>query len=291
MKKILIIFIILILIFVIVILLYNNIIIEKQKNIENELFNDLYLSENSNSSIENNIEDNEIEDIEEKIPRKKAYYDEDGFVTDSLYIDFQIYCTYDNDNIKTILDSRIEEIRNNILTEPPNSSGMVVINLSGNTKLHEKLNVLEYNETLIRYKMLKTYFDETFSKNIMVETNKPKDSNIFNADLENNKNISYTTSEEKIYYSVKTGQKIQNVSDLFSTTYDYVSLIKERVKYMLDINIGYSENEVNRQVNDAYSKLNINIDLLNERLIINLEEDGFEMYFNEFDKTQMTIYK
>ena len=87
--------------------------------------------------------------------------------------------------------------------------------------------------------MLKTYFDETFYTQIMAEANKPENSNIFNVDLENNKNISYTNNEEKIYFSVKTGQRIQNVSDLFSSNYDYARVIKERVKYMLDLNVGY----------------------------------------------------
>lgn len=258
---------------------------EQENNINNSL-DKLYNEDDYSNSIENEIEQQGIVDIE----RKNAYYDEDGFVTESLYIDCQVYCEFDEENIKSIMNSKIEEIKIKILEEQANTSGMVVINLSGNTKLHKELNVLEYNETYRRYKMLKTYFDDTFSKSIMTESNKPQDSNIFNVDLENNKNISFTNNEETIYYSVKTGQKIQNVSDLFSSNYDYSSVIKERVKYMLDLNIGYSESEVSKKVNETYDKLNIEIDLLNEKLIISLEDDGFEMSFNEFDKSQMTIY-
>ena len=265
--------------------IYRN-IMKSQENKENNINNSLYIGKDSINSIENIIEQQETVDIE----RKKAYYDEDGFVTESLYIDCQIYCEFDEKNIKSIMNSKTEEIKNKILEEPANTSGMVVINLSGNSKLHEKINVLEYNETYRRYKMLKTYFDDTFSKSIMKESNKPQDSNIFNVDLENNKNISYTNNEETMYYSVKTGQKIQNVSDLFSNNYDYSSVVKERVKYMLDLNIGHSENEVVRKVNEAYNNLKIDIDLLNEKLIISLDDNGFEMYFNEFDKSQMTIY-
>ena len=85
-------------------------------------------------------------------------------------------------------------------------------------------------------------------------------------------------------------QRIQNVSDLFSSNYDYAKVIKERVKYMLDLNVGHSESTVNTKVNDTYNKLKIDIDLLNEKLKISLGEDGFEMFFDEFDKSQMTIY-
>lgn len=264
-------------------LVYNNILKENENNSINKSIDELY-------TIENNNIENPTQTILENIKRKDAYYDENGFVTDSLYIDCQIYCNYENDNIKAAIDTRIEDIKNRIIEEQQNTSGMVVINLSGNTKLHERLNVLQYNETYRRYKMLKTYFDDTFYTQIMAESNKPQNSNIFNVDLENNKNISYANQDEEIYFSVKTGQKLQNVSDLFSSTYDYTSVIKERVKYMLDINVGVAENEVNRRVNDAYNKLNIDIDLLNEKLIVSLEDDGFEMFFNEFDITQMTIY-
>lgn len=287
MKKIIIILIILIVVLGIGFIIYNN-VTKQQENLENDVnktIDSLYTEENSINAIENQSEQPII-----KVDRKKAYYDENGFVTESLYIDCQIYCEFDNENIKAAVDTRIEDIKNKILEEPPNTSGMVVINLSANTKLHEKINVLEYNETYRRYKMLKTYFDDTFYKQIMAESNKPENSNIFNVDLENNKNISYTNNEETIYYSVKTGQKIQNVADLFSSEYDYTQVIKDRVKYMLDLNVGYSENEVNKRVNDAYNKLKIDIDLLNEKLKISLDEDGFEMFFDEFDKSQMTIY-
>lgn len=289
MRKKVIIFIILIIVIIGIVFLVYNTVIKTSKSNENNLnksLDELYLNETSDNSIENQTEQQEIVNVE----RKKAYYDEDGFVTDSLYIDCQIYCDYDNDNIKSAIDSRIEEIKTKILEEQSNTSGMVVINLSASTKLHENINVLEYSEVYRRYKMLKTYFDDTFYKNIMIEANKPENSNIFNVDLENNKNISYTSNEELFYYSVKTGQNIQNVQDLFSSTYDYSSIIKERVKYMLDLNIGYSESEVNKKVNDAYNKLKIDIDLLNEKLIISLNDDGFEMFFDEFDKSQMTIY-
>lgn len=290
MKKIIIIFAILILILGIIgFIVYSN-VTKPKENIDNGIektIDELYQTENSINSIEENlITKQEIDDVE----RKKAYYDENGFVTESLYIDCQIYCEFDNDNIKAAVDTRIEDIKSKILEEPPNTSGMVVINLSANTKLHKKINVLEYNETYRRYKMLKTYFDNTFYKQIMAESNKPENSNIFNVDLENNKNISYTNNEEIIYYSVKTGQRIQNVADLFSSEYDYAKVIKDRVKYMLDLNVGYSENEVNKKVNDAYNKLKIDIDLLNEKLKISLGEDGFEMFFDEFDKSQMSIY-
>ena len=290
MKKIIIIFAILILILGIIgFIVYSN-VTKPKENIDNGIektIDELYQTENSINSIEENlITKQEIDDVE----RKKAYYDENGFVTESLYIDCQIYCEFDNDNIKAAVDTRIEDIKSKILEEPPNTSGMVVINLSANTKLHKKINVLEYNETYRRYKMLKTYFDDTFYKQIMAESNKPENSNIFNVDLENNKNISYTNNEEIIYYSVKTGQRIQNVADLFSSEYDYAKVIKDRVKYMLDLNVGYSENEVNKKVNDAYNKIKIDIDLLNEKLKISLGEDGFEMFFDEFDKSQMSIY-
>lgn len=290
MKKIIIISAILIVILGIIgFIIYGN-ITKPKENIDNSIektIDELYQTENSINSIEENlITKQEIEDVE----RKKAYYDENGFVTESLYIDCQIYCEFDNDNIKAAVDTRIEDIKSKILEEPPNTSGMVVINLSANTKLHEKINVLEYNETYRRYKMLKTYFDDTFYKQIMAEANKPENSNIFNVDLENNKNISYTNDEETIYYSVKTGQRIQKVADLFSSEYDYAKVIKDRVKYMLDLNVGYSESEVNKRVNDAYNKLKIDIDLLNEKLKISLDEDGFEMFFDEFDISQMTIY-
>lgn len=290
MKKIIIISAILIVILGIIgFIIYGN-ITKPKENIDNSIektIDELYQTENSINSIEEDlIAKQETDDIE----RKKAYYDENGFVTESLYIDCQIYCEFDNDNIKAAVDTRIEDIKSKILEEPPNTSGMVVINLSANTKLHEKINVLEYNETYRRYKMLKTYFDDTFYKQIMAEANKPENSNIFNVDLENNKNISYTNDEETIYYSVKTGQRLQNVSDLFSSEYDYAKVIKDRVKYMLDLNVGYSESEVNKRVNDAYNKLKIDIDLLNEKLKISLDEDGFEMFFDEFDKSQMTIY-
>ena len=59
---------------------------------------------------------------------------------------------------------------------------------------------------------------------------------------------------------------------------------------MLDLNVGYSESEVNKRVNEAYDKLDIGIDLLNEKLYITLDDNGFEMFFNEFDISQMTIY-
>lgn len=290
MKKIIIISAILIVVLGIIgFIVYGN-VTKPKENIDNSIgktIDELYQTENSINSIEEDLlTKQEIEDVE----RKKAYYDENGFVTESLYIDCQIYCEFDNDNIKAAVDTRIEDIKNKILEEPPNTSGMVVINLSANTKLHEKINVLEYNETYRRYKMLKTYFDDTFYKQIMAEANKPENSNIFNVDLENNKNISYTNDEETIYYSVKTGQRIQNVADLFSSEYDYAKVIKDRVKYMLDLNVGYSENEVNKKVNDAYNKLKIDIDLLNEKLKISLDEDGFEMFFDEFDISQMTIY-
>lgn len=285
-KKVIIISIIILIVAVVIIfLIYNNFSKKSEGKTNSINLDGLYSTENTNNST-----NNEISQPEKDVERKKAYYDEDGFVTDSLYIDFQIYCEYDNDNIKSAIDSKVEEIKDKILAEQSNTSGMVVINLSGNTKLHENLNVLEYNEIYRRYKMLKTYFDDTFYKSIMKEANKPKDSNIFNVNLENNKNISYTNTEETIYYSVKTGQKIQNVSDLFSNNYDYPSVVKERVKYMLDLNIGHSENEVVRKVNEAYNNLKIDIDLLNEKLIISLDDNGFEMYFNEFDKSQMTIY-
>ena len=287
MKKIIIILIILIVVLGIGFIIYSN-VTKPQENLENDInktIDNLYTDENSINTIENQGEQQIV-----KVDRKKAYYDENGFVTESLYIDCQIYCESDNENIKAAVDTRIEDIKNKILEEPPNTSGMVVINLSANTKLHEKINVLEYNEIYRRYKMLKTYFDDTFYKQIMAESNKPENSNIFNVDLENNKNISYTNNEETIYYSVKTGQKIQNVADLFSSQYDYTQVIKDRVKYMLDLNVGYSENEVNKRVNDTYSKLKIDIDLLNEKLKISLGEDGFEMFFDEFDKSQMTIY-
>lgn len=290
MKKVIIISAILIVILGIIgFIVYGN-VTKPKENIDNSIekkIDELYQAENSINSIEEDlIKKQEIDNVE----RKKAYYDENGFVTDSLYIDCQIYCEFDNDNIKAAVDTRIEDIKSKILEEPPNTSGMVVINLSANTKLHEKINVLEYNETYRRYKMLKTYFDDTFYKKIMAESNKTENSNIFNVDLENNKNISYTNDEETIYYSVKTGQRIQNVVDLFSSEYDYEKVIKDRVKYMLDLNVGYSESEVNKRVNDAYNKLKIDIDLLNEKLKISLNEDGFEMFFDEFDISQMTIY-
>ena len=289
MKKILLIIISSILIIGIVIfLIYRSYVVENEKNIDNNTFsiNGIYdIGESNNTNTENVIE-TPIQDVE----RKNAYYDESGFVTDSVYIDCQIYCNFENDNIKATIDSRVDEIKNKIMEEQQNTSGMVVINVSGNTLLHEKLNVLQYNETYRRYKMLKTYFDDTFSKQIMLEANKPENSNIFNVDLENNKNISYNNEEEEMYFSVKTGQRIQNVSDLFSADYDYQSVIKDRVKYMLDLNVGYSENEVNKRVNEAYDKLNIGIDLLNEKLYITLDDNGFEMFFNEFDVSQMTIY-
>ncbi len=289
MKKILLIIISSILIIGIVIfLIYRSYVVENEKNIDNNTFsiNGIYdIGESNNTNTENVIEP-PVQDVE----RKNAYYDESGFVTDSVYIDCQIYCNFENDNIKATIDSRVDEIKNKIMEEQQNTSGMVVINVSGNTLLHEKLNVLQYNETYRRYKMLKTYFDDTFSKQIMLEANKPENSNIFNVDLENNKNISYNNEEEEMYFSVKTGQRIQNVSDLFSADYDYQSVIKDRVKYMLDLNVGYSENEVNKRVNEAYDKLNIGIDLLNEKLYITLDDNGFEMFFNEFDVSQMTIY-
>ncbi len=282
MKKILLIILSSILVIGIVIfLIYRSYVVDNEEVIDNNTFsiNEIY-------DIGENIIENPIQDVE----RKPAYYDESGFVTDSVYIDCQIYCDFDNENIKATIDSRVNEIKNRIIEEQQNTSGMVVINISGNTILHEKLNVLQYNETYRRYKMLKTYFDDTFSKQIMLEANKPENSNIFNVDLENNKNISYNNEEEEMYFSVKTGQKIQNVSDLFSVNYDYQSVIKDRVKYMLDLNVGYSENEVNKRVNDAYDKLDIGIDLLNEKLYITLDDNGFEMFFNEFDISQMTIY-
>jgi flagellar basal body-associated protein FliL len=240
---------------------------------------------------ENNDQNNsQQEELQEDAKRKTAYYDQDGFVTDNLYIDCQIYCNYENDNIKAIIDTKSAEIESKIMSESDNTSGMVVINLSANTQLHEKINVLQYDETYIRYKMLKTYFDETFSKEIMLENNKPENSNIFNADLENNKNIVYNVEETSSYYSVKTGQKIQNVADLFSSEYDYTSVIKERVKYMLDLDVGYTDSQISKKVNTVYDNLQIDIDLLNEKLKISLAEDGFEMFFDEFDKSQMTIY-
>ena len=288
MKKIIIIFIILIVVLGIGFVIYSN-VTNPEENLEinsNTSIDGLYSTENLVDITGNQTE----QQIMPKVDRKKAYYDENGFVTESLYIDCQVYCDFDNDNIKAAVDTRVEEIKNKILEEPPNTSGMVVINLSANTKLHEKINVLEYNEIYRRYKMLKTYFDETFYTQIMAEANKPENSNIFNVDLENNKNISYTNNEEIIYFSVKTGQRIQNVSDLFSSNYDYAKVIKERVKYMLDLNVGYSEGTVNTKVNDAYNKLKIDINLLNEKLKISLGEDGFEMFFDEFDKSQMIIY-
>ena len=288
MKKIIIIFIILIVVLGIGFVIYSN-VTKPEENLEinsNTSIDGLYSTENLVDITGNQTE----QQIIPKVDRKKAYYDENGFVTESLYIDCQVYCDFDNDNIKAAVDTRVEEIKNKILEEPPNTSGMVVINLSANTKLHEKINVLEYNEIYRRYKMLKTYFDETFYTQIMAEANKPENSNIFNVDLENNKNISYTNNEEIIYFSVKTGQRIQNVSDLFSSNYDYAKVIKERVKYMLDLNVGHSESTVNTKVNDAYNKLKIDIDLLNEKLKISLGEDGFEMFFDEFDKSQMSIY-
>ena len=288
MKKIIIIFIILIVVLGIGFVIYSN-VTKPEENLEinsNTSIDGLYSTENLVDITGNQTE----QQIIPKVDRKKAYYDENGFVTESLYIDCQVYCDFDNDNIKAAVDTRVEEIKNKILEEPPNTSGMVVINLSANTKLHEKINVLEYNEIYRRYKMLKTYFDETFYTQIMAEANKPENSNIFNVDLENNKNISYTNNEEIIYFSVKTGQRIQNVSDLFSSNYDYAKVIKERVKYMLDLNVGHSESTVNTKVNDTYNKLKIDIDLLNEKLKISLGEDGFEMFFDEFDKSQMSIY-
>ena len=273
---------------IVIFLIYRSYVVDNEENIDNNTFsiNGIYeIGENNTTDTENVIE-NIMQDVE----RKPAYYDESGFVTDSVYIDCQIYCDIDNDNIKATIDSRIDEIKNKIMEEQQNTSGMIVINVSGNTILHEKLNILQYNETYRRYKMLKTYFDDTFSKQIMLESNKPANSNIFNVDLENNKNISYNNEEEEMYFSVKTGQRIQNISDLFSVDYDYQSVIKDRVKYMLDLNVGYSENEVNKSVNEAYDKLDIGIDLFNEKLYITLEDNGFEMFFNEFDVSQMTIY-
>ena len=167
---------------------------------------------------------------------------------------------------------------------------MVVINLSANTNIYENVNVLLYIENYRRYKMLKSYFENTFSKEVIREDNKEQNSNIFKVDVENNKNISYESEDIAICYSIKTGQKIEGISDLFSNEYDYAGVIKERVKYMLDINVGYSENEVQKRVEEAYGKLMINIDLVNQKLIISLDESGFEMFFDEFDKTQMTIF-
>ena len=240
-------------------------------------------------SDDNTIKDNNAP--KEDVKRKQAYYDENGFVNESLYIDCQIYCTIDNDNVKSAVDSRVNEIKEKILEDQNNTSGMVVINVSGNTGINEKLNILVYKETFRRYKMLKTYFDETFNKDIMIEANKKDDSNIFYVDLENNKNISYTNDETIIYYSIKTGQKLQNISDYFSADYDFSSVIKERLKYMLDMNVGYSDAEIEKRVNDAYGKMNVEIDLFNEKIKISVDDDGFEMFFNEFDTSKMTIYK
>ena len=240
-------------------------------------------------SDDNTIKDNNAP--KEDVKRKQAYYDENGFVNESLYIDCQIYCTIDNDNVKSAVDSRVNEIKEKILEDQNNTSGMVVINVSGNTGINEKLNILVYKETFRRYKMLKTYFDETFNKDIMIEANKKDDSNILYVDLENNKNISYTNDETIIYYSIKTGQKLQNISDYFSADYDFSSVIKERLKYMLDMNVGYSDAEIEKRVNDAYGKMNVEIDLFNEKIKISVDDDGFEMFFNEFDTSKMTIYK
>ena len=272
---------------VIALWIYGNSESENQEKLNNQTIDELYMN---TVAQDENTEVEEVKELPQDIERKKAYYDENGFVTDNLYIDCQIYNNYENDNIKAVVDSRIEEIKTKILSEPPNTSGMVVINLSANTYFYEGVNVLLYTENYRRYKMLKTYFDETFSKEIMREDNKEENSNIFKVDIENNKNISSENEDTPIYYSVKTGQKIQGISDLFSSGYDYAGEIKERVKYMLDLNVGYSENEVIKKVDDAYGKLMINIDLINQKLIISLDESGFEMFFDEFDKTQMTIF-
>ncbi len=263
--------------------IYGNSLSSYDASIDNQMLG-LYNVSANNNEVTQNIP-------KEDVKRKEAYYDENGFVNESLYIDCQIYCNIDNDIVKSSVDSRVNEIKNRILEDENNTSGMIVINVSGNTKIIDKLNILEYKEIYRRYKMLKTYFDDTFSKEIMSEANKGENSNIFNVDLENNKNIAYTNDEYTIYYSVKTGQKLQNVSDYFSADYDFSAVIKDRLKYMLDINIGYSEDEVTKRVNDAYEKIHIDIDLLNEKFIISLDENGFEMFFNEFDTSKMTIYK
>lgn len=269
---------------VIILWIYGNSASGNKDQLSNQTIGELYVNAISQEISEGTRE------LPPDIERKKAYYDENGFVNNNLFIDCQIYNNYENDNIKAVVNSRIEEIKQKILSEPPNTSGMVVINLSANTNIYEGVNVLLYTENYRRYKMLKSYFDDTFSKEIIREDNKEQNSNIFKVDVENNKNISYESDDTAICYSIKTGQKIEGISDLFSSGYDYAGVIKERVKYMLDINVGYSENEVQKRVEEAYGKLMINIDLVNEKLIISLDESGFEMFFDEFDKTQMTIY-
>ena len=117
MKKILLIILSSILVIGIVIfLIYRSYVVDNEEVIDNNTFsiNEIY-------DIGENIIENPIQDVE----RKPAYYDESGFVTDSVYIDCQIYCDFDNENIKATIDSRVNEIKNSDLIDKILAEGAI----------------------------------------------------------------------------------------------------------------------------------------------------------------------